>query len=233
MSTNDSTTPTELPRNEWTDMIEAVRARNERGTGLSPEQIASGVPITGAPLPAVRSASVGRPTTTPVGPPQQEPLSQEEIDRLDRMALESGLVKGPVTQSIANKLGEDIGPYASLEEAIAAGAPVGAEPEMVAIGARKYREAVPVFETPDRQTAREFLARRAEALPRLPDFSKVQMIDMVNGRVLLDGLEFPVTPAELKHLRTFCVTKAKEQITKSLEAALKALEDTSDAGAST
>ena len=36
---NDRNTPVDLPNNDWTRMIEAVKLRNERGVSLSPEDI--------------------------------------------------------------------------------------------------------------------------------------------------------------------------------------------------
>jgi len=235
VSVNDSSTPAEFPNNEWTQMIEAVRARNVRGAPLPPER---GVPTVGTPMPAVRSADLGRPVAAPATNPQR-PLTVEEIENLNQEALRSGLVRGPVNLGIAATLdgrgaidGEPV-QYGSLEEAIAAGAPVSADEAAIAEGAMRFREAPP--STPivrvgpprvigDRQTAREFIASQP-ALPRLPDFKKVQMIDLVNGVLYVDGLEFALEPAERKMLRKFCVTKAKEQVQRALDAALKELAD--------
>lgn len=237
---NDSSTPAEFPNNEWTQMIEQVRARNERGMSLPPER---GVPTVGTPMPAVRSADLGRPAANPAD--AQRPLTVEEIEALNQEALRSGLVRGPINASVARTLdgsgamidGEPV-QYGSLEEAIAAGAPVTADEESIAEGAMRYREAPP--STPvvrvgparvigDRHTAREFIAAHpAPALPRLPDFKKVQMIDMVNAKVYVDGLEFALEPSEHKMLRKFCVTKAKDQIQKALDAALKELAEGDD-----
>lgn len=241
---NDSSTPAEFPNNEWTQMIEAVRARNLRGAPMPPEE---GVPSTGTPMPAVRSAELGRPVAKPAEDPNR-PLTPEEIETLNQEALKSGLIVGPVNPSIARTLdssgltidGEPV-QYGSLEEAIAAGAPVGADEAAVAEGAMRFREAMPTSPTvpvrsprmvvgaQGRMTAREFIAAQP-ALPRLPDFKKVQMIDMVNGKVYVDGLEFSLEPTEAKMLRKFCVTKAKEQIEKALAAALKELAEGDDGG---
>lgn len=231
MSINDVNSETVLPNNVWTQMIEAAAARNRAGTSLTPEQIAAGVPIMGTPLPSARSADLGRATTPRV--PTAPMLTPEEIHERNRLALAAGVHPSQIPGFDADA--EDMGPYASMEDAIAAGAPVGSDPEDVAIGARAFREAEPLFrgkQAPEvgRMTAREFIAHRAESqLPRLPDFKKIQMIDMVNGKVYVDGLEFTCTPGELKMLRKFCVNKAREQIQASLDAALKALaEDDND-----
>ena len=243
MSINDASTPAEFPNNAWTQMIEAIGARNEQARvgGVLPVE---GVPNVGTPMPAVRSADFGRPAPAAVPPP----LTAEEIEAYNRAALASGLVTGPVNPSMARTLdasgmtidGEPV-QYGSLEEAIAAGAPVGADPQAVAEGAMQFREAGPppimrvtAPHIGERHTAREFIASQpAMQLPRLPDFKKVQMIDMVNGMVYVDGLEFPLEPGESKMLRKFCVTKAKEQIEKALTAALKDLAEDDDAGEST
>ena len=226
MSVNDVNTPSIVPQNEWTLMIQAMEAR-KRGGGPMPD--AEGVPIMGTPLPAVRSADLGRATTPMV--PVPPPLSYEEITELNRKALESGVHPSQIPGFSEE---ESMGPYASLEDAIKAGAPVGADEAQVAIGAQRFREPVPVFPPPDagRQTAREFVAARnaANSVPHLPDFTKVQMIDMVNGKVYVDGMEFECTKPELKMLRTFCVKKAKEQVLAALEKALSALEADGDGG---
>jgi hypothetical protein len=236
---NDINTLAELPNNEWTQMIEAVRSRNQRGTSLSPDELAAGVPVVGTPMPSVRSADLGKRVRQPVDDPNR-PLSAAEIEELNKAAIASGLVRGPVNPSIARTLGGEVedSPYASLEEAIAAGAPVGADAEAIAEGAAAFREptlVAPVIQvrTPvgmRRMTASESPVGSAAALPRLPDFKKVQMIDMVNGKVYVDGLEFAIEPGELKMLRKFCVTKAKDQVQKALDAALKELAEDTDGG---
>jgi hypothetical protein len=239
MSVNDSNTPAEFPNNEWTQMIEAIHHRNESGMSLTPAEI-RGVPTVGTPMPSVRSPELGRPV---VG----QQLSSEEIEDLNRRAIESGMVVGPVNPSIASTLasngGMDDSPYGSLEEAIAAGAPVGVDAETVSREAARYREVLPSSPTIQvrtpigsfgaRSREAQLVARHADSpsLPRLPDFKKVQMIDMVNGKVYVDGLEFSMSHEEIKQLRKFCVTKAKEQVQASLDAALKALaEDVGEEG---
>jgi hypothetical protein len=243
---NDKNTPADFPTNEFTQMIEEVARRNRMGGSLPPER---GVAISATPLPSVRSADLGQPVPQPAqeasGPPA---YTSEEMAELDRLALESGLVRGPVNARIAQRLeggGIDDGPYGSLEEAIAAGAPIGADDDAIAVGAARFRDPsmqpLPPVRQPvgargpvqNRQTAREFIASQpATQMPRLPDFKKVQMIDLINGKVYVDGLEFIVTKSELQMLRKFCVTTAKEQIQKALNEALAALDvEDSDGGA--
>ena len=203
-----------------------------------------GTPVTGVPLPAARSADIGRVIDVEPTDDPNRPLLPHEIEELNRAALASGLVRGPVNPGIAATLqsGEDTGNYASLEEAIAAGAPVGADAEMVATGAARFRDLAPIFQPAPvathaprnvvrHQTAREFIASQGVAqIPRLPDFKKVQMIDLQNGRFYVDGLEFEIDAESLKMLRKFCVVHARTQIQRSLDDAMKALEEAASEG---
>jgi len=229
MDINDKNTPAEYPANELTQMIEAVAQRNRAGGSLPPSLPASrGSAISAVPAPTVRSADLGQPV-------QQKPLTIEERAELDRMAVASGMVRGPVTPGIAAAAESQDDLYGSLEDAIRAGAPVGADADAVEAEALRHREPVPVFPQPvgarsprmtvGRQTAREFIAADAASqLPRLPDFRKVQMIDLINSKIYVDGLEFVLTKEQLQMLRKFCVTTAKEQIQKSLADALAAFD---------
>jgi hypothetical protein len=227
MEINSKDTPADFPANEFTAMIEEVARRNRQGGSLPPER---GVAITATPLPTVRSADLGQ-TTDVQSPPQ---YSQEEMAELDKLALESGLIRGPVNARIANRLdGGDMddAQYGSLEEAIAAGAPVGADEESVAAGASRFRDPALLHELPPARApiGGQIRSRRPivvpNQLPHLPDFKKVQMIDCVNGKVYVDGMEFGINKGELQMLRKFCVTTAKEQVQKALNEALAALED--------
>lgn len=58
------------------------------------------------------------------------------------------------------------------------------------------------------------------ALPKMPDFKKVQMIDLVTGKCYVDSVSFDLTPSEVKTLKKFCVTKARDTIQSLLDAAL-------------
>lgn len=229
--------PAEYPDNEFTRSIEELARQNRAGASLGNRGIAT----TAAPQPTARSADLGQPVDEEDDP--SLPLSAEKRAELDRLAAASGFVQGPVTPGIASALegaGGDDGPYGSLEEAIAAGAPVQADEQAVAEGAARFREpgapvrvvgAAQMRPMPtDRQTACEFLGRQREPdFARLPDFGKVQLIDLVNGRVYIDGLEFAVTVAELQALKKFAVETARQQIQAKLTEALKMLEGEDEA----
>lgn len=235
MQINDKNTPASFPENELTQMMEAVAQRNRAGGSLPPMRV--GVPISATPAPSVRSADMGQPVPDLTGP-----MTIEERQVLDRMALESGLIRGPVTGGIADAIENADVPYGSLEEAIRAGASVNADDEAIEAAALRHREPTPLWEqqgvyqpigarvpVAPRHAAREFIAAQPQAqLPRLPDFKKVQLIDLINGKVYVDGLEFELSKEQLHMLRKFSVTIAKEQIQKSLTDALAAL-DSEDA----
>lgn len=234
MPINDKNTPVTLPNNQLTQMIELIAARNAGQAVMPPSMM--GVPIAGTPLPTARSADLGRPVMVPdvPMPPTDRPLSAEEIEELNRAAVASGLVQGPVNPGIANTLGtqdDDMGGYASLEDAIRAGASVGMSEDETEDAAVRHRDPMPStpvvrVRTPvggQRVTpgsVRPVRTAEEPALPKLPNFKKVQMIDLVNGKVYVDGLAFDTTPDELKMLRKFAVKKVKEQIQAMLDAAL-------------
>ena len=237
MPINDKNTPSVTPVNDYTRLIELVHARNQGVPVTLPHSV--GVPVSGTPMPSARSADLGR----AMEPPADRPLSPEEIDELNRQALASGLVQGPVNPSLARTL-ETVEPdaqYASLEDAIRAGASVDMDSEQVEEAAQRHREpgAPPIVRVrkpvggavvPTGTVGRP--VKEVLTLPTLPDFKKVQMIDLVNAKVYVDGVEFTVAPDELKMLRKFAMTKAKEQVQALLDAALKSLaEDSDDTGA--
>ena len=237
MPINDKNTPTTSPVNDYTRMIELVHQHNQGVPVALPQRV--GVPIAGTPLPSARSADLGR----AVEPPVDRPLTPEEIEDLNRQAIASGLVQGPVNPGIARTL-ETVEPdaqYATLEDAIRAGAGVNMDTAEVEEAAQRHRapggppitrvrppvggQVVPAGSVG--RTVKEVLS-----MPTLPDFKKVQMIDLVNAKVYVDGVEFTVAPDELKMLRKFAMTKAKEQVQALLDAALKSLaEDSDDTGA--
>jgi hypothetical protein len=223
MPVNDKNTPTTVPTNEFTQMIELVRARNAgQPVALPPQRI--GVPIMGTPLPTARSAEIGIPVDVPFVPADR-PLSPEENEALNRAALASGLVRGPVTPGIANTLagGDEMGPYGSLEDAIREGAPISATEQEIAAGSRAFREPEPPPLPPvrsPRMVAGIVQSQVEAALPKMPDFKKVQMIDLVTGKCYVDSVSFDLTPSEVKTLKKFCVTKARDTIQSLLDAAL-------------
>jgi hypothetical protein len=234
MPINDKNTPAETPTNDFTRMIELVHARNQGVPVDLPRSI--GVPIAGTPLPSARSADLGRPVDLP---PADRPLTPDEIDDLNRQALASGLVQGPVNPAIARTL-ETVEPdaqYASLEDAIRAGASVDMDEAAIEEAAQRHRApgAPPIMRVRPPVGGQVVVAgsvgrpvKEVLALPKLPDFKKVQMIDLVNAKVYVDGVEFMVTPDELKMLRKFAVTKAKEQVQQLLDEALKSLAEDAD-----
>jgi|SRR6185503_5333086 len=237
MPINDKNTPTTLPQNEFTQMIELIHARNQGAPVSLPANV--GVPISGTPLPTARSADLGRPVALP---PAERPLTASEIEELNQQALRSGLVVGPVNPSIERTMNtvDAEAAYGTLEDAIRAGAPISADENDIAEGSIRFREPTPnapVIQVRApiggrRVTPREVVEVREEALlPKMPDFKKVQMIDLVNGKCYVDGVSFDLLPAEVKTLRKFCVTKARDTIQSLLDAALA--EDDSGEGTST
>lgn len=144
------------------------------------------------PMPTVQSADVGRMV------PELPSLTPEERAELDRKAVEAGIKDERIT------IPED-SPYNTLEAALAAGAPVRM-PSMQAIPAPSL----------GRQTAREFLARES----RLPDFFKIEGIDLISNVVWVDGMSFPITPVEAADFKVFVVNKARNSIMEKLTEAM-------------
>jgi hypothetical protein len=188
--------PASFPDNPWTQMIEETRRLNESG-GMR-----SAGPVSAGPEPTVRSAAMGQPVV------EMAPLSPEERAELDARARELGLM--PAAEQ------EEGTKYNTLEEAIAAGQSVNTPPP-------------PVSDPTERMTAREFLGRRDAQVPvrarvvettRLPDFSKVQGIDLVRSVALVDGLEFALDPATVIDLRTLVLGVARDQILRQFDEAL-------------
>jgi len=192
--------PASFPENNWTNEIEEIRRLNEmggrRGAG----------PVSAGPEPTVRSAAMGQSV------PELPPLSPEERAALDEEARKLGLIPG------AQK--EEGTIYGTLEEAIAAGQSVH--------GPITTTQSATVNLNPDRMTALEFLARwdnlpvqaRVVEMTRLPDFSKVQGIDLIRSVAYVDGLEFPLDAATVSDLRTLVLGVARDQILRQFDEAL-------------
>src|SRR6267142_2823450 len=195
----------EFPQIEFTQMIERVGASNRAGSHM--EGVASA-----SPLPTAQSADLGKQVE------ELPPLTQEERDHLDRMAVEAG-VRDPRIGTV-----EGVPPtYGSLEEAIAAGASVN--PPVV----ERYTPGMQgMVRGSDRQIAREFLATRS----RLPDFRQVEGIDLLRGYALVDGMEFPISPEKAAEFKKFVVETARAAIMKSMEEAvgLFTLPETAEVG---
>lgn len=120
------------------------------------------------------------------------PLTIEERMELDRLAIEAGIMPSVETEE---------GPYPTRAEAEAAGAPVTPPRAVIA----------------DRQTARELTSL---PFPKLPDFSKPGVLDLIRGVIYLDGLEFPIPEGDLAEFRAYVVTAVAADIQNRLNAAL-------------
>lgn len=189
---------THYPNNSFTQLIERAAEAN-RTMGASGGGLASA-----GPLPTAQSASLGREV-----PDEAPPLSPEEREVLDRMAIAAGIRDPRITVPEET---ED--QYGSLEDAIAAGAPV---------------EKPAAVHAPDRSTAREFTGGAMmkqptrQIVPRLPDFQKVEGIDLTADRVILDGMDFPITAEKSTELKRFVVEVARQAIMERLNDAMSIL----------
>lgn len=196
------TTP-QMPNNPLTRAMDDFAAHNQQ------LRAGGGAVITGEPLPSVRSAAVGREVVA------QAPLSEAERAELDAKAIELGLMPRPEGES---------GPYASFEEAAAAGAPVQ-RPVQVITKTTDWRE--PSMSMDSRETARAFIQQ-----PRLPDFSKVYGVNLLDGTVIVDGMEFAMPASDANEFRLYCIRLVQASVMAQLEAAasafIPALEATSE-----
>jgi len=182
----------EYPDNEFTRMIEMTRAEN---AGSRP-----GV-ASATPMPTVRSADLGREV---VDPP---PLSPAEIEERNRLAREAGVVDPRIGPT------ETPGPYASLEEAVAVGAPVPMTAREF-IGAQKQ---APL-------DVRELYMRPGRVIglgpvSRMPDFRNVEFIDLKLGVVRIDGMEFAMPRGDVIEYKQYVIAIARQAIMDQLEEA--------------
>lgn len=118
--------------------------------------------------------------------------------KLDQLAHDAGVKDERITV-------EQTGFYGSLEEALAAGKsvnppPAQGDPTLVARGAA-YRQ-------------------QSTAFPRVPDFTRIEGIDLVHGRAIVDGMDFPITDEEVRRLRRFVVETAQTYIQTKLQEAM-------------
>lgn len=180
------------PDNPLTRAIETMSQLNREGGGGASFSSVD-------PPPTVRSASLGR--ETPIVP-SAPPLTPEEQAEFDAAAAALGITDGG---------GEAAPPpeYPTLEAAMAAGAPVR-PPAGAPVQAH--------------QTAREFLAQRRVGggqlmapglLPRLPNFSNVEGIDLLHGNIVIDGLVFPMQTVDAEKLRAFAIKEARRQVNRA------------------
>jgi len=146
----------------------------------------------------VQSADLGREVQEPPA------LSAEERAALDQAAREAGVKDDRL--GTANPVAED-GAYSSLEEALAAGAPV-VQPtpvvERVPAGALGLAMARGGMYAPPRvPVAREV---------RLPDFTRVEGIDLLRDCVMIDGMEFPIAEHDALDFKQYVVMVARNAI---------------------
>lgn len=192
----------EFPQNELTRLIETNAAMNRAG--------GRGV-ASATPLPTVRSADMTQPPAD-----EPPPLTLEERAELDRLAREAGVVD----ESLG--VAKPQGAYDSMEAAIEAGKPVAVE-RVTAQSAREF--------IADRQVRRgEHMVARSHSFvppptaPRLPDFRNVEGIDLMQGRVMIDGMEFPMPPEDVRSYRQYVVNIARAAVQKQLDDALRLAE---------
>jgi len=192
MAENSRSTVAALPRNQFTEMI-------ERASAINKGSVIDSVVSAGS-APNVRSASFG-----PVVP-VAEPLSAEEKYERDLAAAALGLIPEPPN------------PFYS--------------PGEVEVGAKLDAVDLEIFK-PNRVTAREFLAQQETKNlyerpgriisvngPRvIPDFSKVQMIDLVHNVVCIDGMDFPIPEEDVQHFRVYAIETARMAIMSDLDVA--------------
>jgi hypothetical protein len=141
------------------------------------------------------------------------PLSAEEAAARDARARELGL--------LPKEEGED-NQYGSLAEAQTAAGGVG-RPELNTVLDQEVRRQG----TPDRQTAREFLASHPAAgmfipqpVVKLPDFTQVQLFDFSTNVLYIDGLAFKIPEADVRDMKRYAVDLALDHVVKQLAEAL-------------
>jgi len=182
------------PKNDFTQMIEAVSRRNVAGGGIPN--------LPGEPLPNVRSAGLGQPVEND---PTNQPLSAQEIMELNAAAAAAGVKD----ERIGTADAEPVGGYGSLEEAMAAGMPVNAPSVAAAVSAAEVV----------RQRQPRASVVQTVVQPRLPNFRNVQGIDLITGVVYVDDMEFKIPAGDLASFRQYVVEIAKNEIMKQLEEA--------------
>lgn len=165
--------------NPLTRMLERGAQRN---AGMERRE----VPVDAGALPSARSAALGQEVLPP--------LTTEERAALDAKAAALGIL--PPGEG-------NEGPYASLDEAMNAGASV---PD------------------PVNQTASQVVAaQRTVAGVRLPDFTKVGGIDLIRDVVYVDSMEFPISKEDADQFRLYAIQIAHAVITVKLNEAVASL----------
>ena len=200
--------PVDYPQNSLTQMIEEAARANRAGGGMPVRRQVEVASATS--MPTVQSAAVGRPVEEP------PPLTAEEREELDRQAILAGVLDPRLgnQNTDGTPINTPTTAYGSLEEAIAAGAPVN-QPAPAVDPVENFRG-----------TAREVVAMREKVrvmtgAPRVPDFRKVEGIDLINNAVVVDGLTFPLSAEQALELRQMVVETARAAIMEKLDEAMK------------
>ena len=182
-----------FPQNHLTQLIDRVREENQMYGGRGPVEST----ISAGPTPTARSSSLG--PSVPV----LEPMSDAENEEANKKLRELGILPPDPTAD---------GAYGSLEEAMEAGMPV--ERPVVEQAIATHR---PVRPMPN--VSRTSMPDS----PRLPDFSKVQGIDLIRNVVYIDGMEFAISEEDSRDMRVYVVTTASNAIMAQFNNVLNAL----------
>jgi hypothetical protein len=198
----------DYPQNSLTQMIEEAARANRAGGGMPVRRQVEVASATS--MPTVQSAAVGRPVEEP------PPLTAEEREELDRQAILAGVLDPRLgnQNTDGTPINTPTTAYGSLEEAIAAGAPVN-QPAPAVDPVENFRG--------DRAAlvAVREKVRVMTGAPRVPDFRKVEGIDLINNAVVVDGLTFPLSAEQALELRQMVVETARAAIMEKLDEAMK------------
>ncbi len=195
-----------FPRNHLTQLIDRVKEENQMYGGRGPVEST----VSAGPTSTVRSSSLG--PVVPSAPPMSEAENAEANAKLRALGI---LPPDPLADAA----------YGSLEEAIAAGAPVDAinlevQPHMT--GSPSTLKTDHLFKRPGR-TIMVSAEPSMPSAPHLPDFSKVQGIDLIRNVVYIDGMEFLISEEDSRDLRVYVVQTASNAITAQFTNVLNAL----------
>src|SRR5712675_24479 len=189
----------DFPQNDFTRMMEAVRAQNQSG-------VRAGGVASALPLPTVRSADLGQEV--------QNPLTFEEREELDAQARAAGILD-PSLGNVSPETGA--AQYATLEEAMAAGSPVAGATLLTSdpVTARMRSPR-------GQQFLQQFIPQFAAAPSpmRMPDFKRVQYIDLEHGFVVVDGMEFPMPEEDVREHKQYAITRVMDVINEKITEAL-------------
>jgi len=201
--------PVDYPQNSLTQMIEEAARANRAGGGMPVRRQVEVASATS--MPTVQSAAVGRPVEEP------PPLTAEEREELDRQAILAGVLDPRLgnQNTDGTPINTPTTAYGSLEEAIAAGAPVN-QPAPAVDPVENFRGGA----TREQLVMREKV-RVMTGAPRVPDFRKVEGIDLINNAVVVDGLTFPLSAEQALELRQMVVETARAAIMEKLDEAMK------------